>query len=649
MIEFEVSPTSLSSQALVAGTLVATLLVIWLVGRLLVPVRFLPGNKMLRLAVVMVSGLSFTTGAAAFFCLRHMHFMSWLAMGQVLAVGIWFWLNRSFETKAGEAETWEWREIATMLAVGAVFVFFSILPGIWWSSEGGIVSLHEDLGFYVSLVSALPEAQAANAWAIFMGEEAREASGIRDAWYHWGGIFLAAGIRGVSGLPAAPALLLVTSGVLNFILTLAAAALADSLWRLRPTAALLAGAGAILCVHFVRLIPTLLDVLNSALPFDVFHHVRVTLALTLPYKYEGVLLLLTLALWQARRAGLSLFTLYAAACSAPHSVAVAASATATLAGLGLVLRDRAMLRTGLAATSVSLAGWATMHFVFSAGLTVSKGAPAVGFSALSELPKVLSHGLLDVAATMLMSVFFVAGAVFLVREGRRSAQNEVRLLGWLCISGIAGSCLALHALRSGDRFHVVMLTHAALVMPVGACGLLGMARLLDGWRRLAAIAILACVVTLGIHTQISPLLVRRSETWGTQDLAGLRTELQGRPFGYFSKNDRNWWISKHAMLGGLIESRCMRLNPLDERPSIHYSPHSSTLPLRWLPPIENELTTDWSVRLANRLGVRHVLETWEDRMPKRLREKCRPVWSGAGLMLYELPPVPSSQKEVVAR
>jgi hypothetical protein len=649
MIATEVSPTSFTSQAFLAATLVATLLVIWLVGRLLVPMRLLPGSKMLRLAVVMASGLSFTTGAAALFCLRHMHFMSWLALGQVMAVGIWFWLNRSIESKTVVAESWQWRETASMLAVGAVFVVFSILPGIWWTVEGGIVSLHEDMGFYVSLVSALSEARAANAWAIFMGEHAIEASGIRDAWYHWGGMFLAAGIRGVSGLPAAPALLLVATGVLNFILMLAAAALADSLWRLRPAAAVLAGAGAILCVHFVRLIPTLLDVLNTALPFDVFHHVRVTLALTFPYKYEGVLLLLTLALWQARRPGLSLFTLYAAACSAPHSVAVAASATATLAGLGVLLRDRAMLRTGLSATGVSLAGWATMHFVFRSGLTEAKGAPAMGFSPLSELPQVLSHGLLDVAATMLMSVFFVAGAVFLVREGRRSAQNEVRMLGWLCLSGIAGSCLALHALRSGDRFHVVMLTHATLVMPVGACGLLGMARLMDGWRRLAATAALACVVMLGIHTQISPLLVRKSETWGTQDLAGLRTELQGRPFGYFSKNDRNWWISKHAMLGGLIESRCMRLNPLDERTSIHYSPHSSTLPLRWLPPIENELTTDWSQRLANRLGVRHVLETWEDRMPKRLREKCRPVWSGAGLMLYELPPVPVSQKEVVAR
>lgn len=621
--------------AFVLASFAGTLLTCWLTGSLLVPRRVLAGPKMLRLAAVMSSGLLFTTGVAAMVCLRHMHVTSWLALAQVLAAAVWMRRSRKAGAEAtpeNTAHMWRRGEVLFVLGVGVAFAIFTTLPNVWWTADGGILTLHEDMGFYVSQVAALPESHAANPWSIFMGAHTMEATGIQDTWYHWGAMLLATGIRAVTGMAAAPALLLVTNGVLNFILVLVAGALADSLWRLRPATAALAGAGAILSVHFVRVLPVLLSLLDKALPFDIFHHLRVTLALTLPYKYEGVLLLLTLALWQARHPRLALAALYAAACSAPHSVAVAGAATATLAGLGVLLRDGRMLRTGLAALGATLAGWATMQFVFGAGLGQAQGAPAMGTAPLAEMPQVLAHAALDIPATALLAAFFVAGAVFLARQA-----HEKRLLGWLCLCGLAGSTLALHALRCGDRFHVVMLTHAALVMPVGALGLLGMVRLLDKWQRLAAVAALACVVALGLHAQISPVLTREREVWTAKDLAGLRAELKGRPFGYFAKNDRMWWISKHAMLGGLIDSRVIRLNPQDERHSIHYSAYHCTLPLRWLPPHKDELTNDWSLRLAQKLGVRHVLETWQDRLPKRLREKCRPIWSGAGLMLYELP------------
>lgn len=649
-------PTSppFSQLAIVLASFAGTLLTLWLTGSFLVPRRLLAGSKMLRLAAVMSSGLLFITGVAALVCLRHMHVTSWLAVAQVLAAAAWMWRPRKGGAQAAPentASTWRRGEVLSVLGIGAAFAIFTTLPNVWWTADGGILTLHEDMGFYVSQVVALPESHAANPWSIFMGAHTVEATGIQDTWYHWGAMLLATGIRAVTGMAAAPALLLVTNGVLNFILMLVAGALADTLWRLRPTTAALAGAGATLSVHFVRVLPALLSLLDKALPFDVFHHLRVTLALTLPYKYEGILLLLTLALWQARHPRLALAALYAAACSAPHSVAVAGAATATLAGLGVLLRDRAMLRTGLCATGATMAGWATMQFVFGAGLGQAQGAPAMGIAPLAELPQVLAHAALDIPTTALMSALFVAGAVFLVRQGSHG-RSQTRQLGWLCLSGLAGSTLALHALRCGDRFHVVMLTHAALVMPVGALGLLGMVRLLDKWQRLAAVSALACVVALGLHTQISPVVTAEREVWSAKDLAGLRAELKGRPFGYFAKNDRMWWISKHAMLGGLVDSRCLRLTPQDERASIHYSAYNCTLPLRWLPPQKDELTTDWSLRLAQKLGVRHVLETWQDRLPKRLREKCRPVWSGAGLMLYELPTPASetvSAEEVAAR
>ena len=321
---------------------------------------------------------------------------------------------------------------------------------------------------------------------------------------------------------------------------------------------------------------------------------------------------------------------------------MAGAACATFAGLGLVLRDRPMRDAGALATLAALAAWATMHFGFSAGLTAEKGASPVGITPLAQIPRALLHGLLDTSVTVVLSVMFIAGAVFLARRPREE-DGPARLLGWLALSGVVGSTFALHLLQSGDRFHVVMLTHAALVMPVGALGLLGMTRLSGGAPRLAALAMFATVAALGVYTQLSPALSGKREPWRQADVDSLREILHGRPMGYFSNNDRVWWISKHAFLGGLLGSRCMRLNPLDERASIHYSPVTSTLPLRWLPPRGEEPASAWSLRLARKLGVSHILETPEDRLPKSLRESCKPVWQGSGGMtLYEVPEAPKT-------
>jgi hypothetical protein len=134
-----------------------------------------------------------------------------------------------------------------------------------------------------------------------------------------------------------------------------------------------------------------------------------------------------------------------------------------------------------------------------------------------------------------------------------------------------------------------------------------------------------------------PAVSRRQEPWNLQSLAEVRELTQGRPVGYFSKADRNWWISKHGLLGGLLESRILRLNPLDERQSSHFSEAAYKIPFEWLPPGKDEGTSAWALRLAKKLGIRHIVETWEDKLPRRVREQCRPVWAGPGLMLYELP------------
>jgi hypothetical protein len=173
-----------------------------------------------------------------------------------------------------------------------------------------------------------------------------------------------------------------------------------------------------------------------------------------------------------------------------------------------------------------------------------------------------------------------------------------------------GTSIALQGMRSADRFHVVVMAHAVLIMPVCACGLVAMLRSLEGPRRLVALGLFTAVTMMGAHTLIMPAVSRRQEPWNLQSLAEVRELTQGRPVGYFSKADRNWWISKHGLLGGLLESRILRLNPLDERQSSHFSEAAYKIPFEWLPP---------------------------GKLPRRVREQCRPVWAGPGLMLYELP------------
>lgn len=604
-------------------------------GWLLVPARGLRNQKLLLLTVRLASGMVFAVGLSALFCLRHLNYMTWLAIGQV-AVAVWLWRKPVVEASEASEGAWSWKEAGVLALVCAVLLPVFQIPYQYATSEGQVMQVHSDLGYFVDSVVALPESRSANGWAIFMGKHAEAASGVRDAWYHWGSLMLAVGIRAVTGLPAASVLLGVVNMLLNVLLILAAGSLARSMSRLTILQSVLTGAAAITCVHLLRS-PQMFELLALWLPYDIFHHARVPLALIFPYKYEGVLVLASLALWQSGHGRAALGMLYLAACSAPHTVAACGAAAGTLAGLGMLLRDRNMLRTGLMTTLVLLAGWASVHFLFGSGLPASKSESIVGFIGFAKLWQSFQHGVLDAVVTLLMSVLLLAGAVFLIVKGRREGSAAQVQLGWLCFAGIFGSSLALQGMRSADRFHVVVMTHAVLIMPVCACGLASMLRSTEGLRRHLSLGLVTAVTVMGAHTLLMPAVTRQQEAWNLQSLAEVRELTQGKPVGYFAKADRNWWISKHGLLGGLLESRVVRLNPLDERQSSHFSEAAYKIPFEWLPPGKEEPTSAWSLRLAQKLGIRHVLETWEDKLPRRVREQCKPVWAGPGLMLYELP------------
>ena len=181
---------------------------------------------------------------------------------------------------------------ATGAAYGLLAVLLPVyqVPYQYSDSEGQVLQLHADLGYFVDMVVALPESQAANGWAIFMGKDSEAACGVKDAWYHWGALMLATGIRAVSGLPAAPVTLVIVNALLNILLIVSAGALAERVTRTGAFASAAIGALAITCVHLLRL-PQVFEMLALWLPYDIFHHARVPLALIFPYKFEGVLML----------------------------------------------------------------------------------------------------------------------------------------------------------------------------------------------------------------------------------------------------------------------------------------------------------------------------------------------------------------------
>lgn len=636
------APSTLTADLIQAVLVLLTLLILCTIGHLLVPRKMLPGPRMTRLAVILSSGLVFCIGVTSWLCFGRFNYMSWLSICQIF--GLIYWVIRdkrnahnsreSFEAE----EPWSSREVILSSIVMLILLTLLQLPMRYLGGDGHVVRFNKDWAFFIEMVLALPESHAANGWSIVLGEHAAAATGIQDTWYHWGPMMLGTAIRTVTGLPAAQSLLIITNAVLNAILLIALAAFVRSFSRLAVWQSLLAAGVALISVNFLRLLPEVFNFMGNWLPYDLFHHVRMPLATMFAYKYEAVVLFAALLLWQAGRGRFALGMLYLAACSAPHTVAFMAAAGGTLAGVGALLRDRSMLRVGASITSVMLSGWSTVHFIFQAGLNGGRESAHASLTGWSQLQEALRYGLLDSVVTLLVTAFFVVGCVFLIRHGRGQKDSPFRLLGWLCLSGIVGAAFALQAMHSADRFHVVIMTHSVLVMPIGACGLLWLILRSQGRLRMLALALYIIGAACGIHTLLSNAALQGTETWSVQDVQELQQHLQGRPVGYLAQNDRDWWIPKLCTLGAVLDSRCVRLNPRDERKLDHYDAISSRTPLRWLLPKEGETQVDWSFRFAQALGIRHIVETWQDPLPASIRARLQPIHSVPGLMLYEIGP-----------
>jgi len=617
------------------------LLLMYGCGRLLVPANMGGHAKLPLLAFRLGSGMVFLTGIGALAVLGRMSYIGFMPLLQIAVASYFQWRARqqvAMPASSAPADAWTRAEWLALAVITAVATWLFQLPCECALSDGRLREIHEDLGYFIQLVIALPESGAANGWASVLAEQSA-AAGVRDIWYHWGAIFLAAVVRGVTGMPAISALLGVVGSVMNVTLVIAAGGVMGLLCKMSVRGQLVAGCASVACVQVLKS-PALYGFLAAVLPYDTFHLARVPLGLVFPYKYEGVLALSALGAWLCGRNVAAVLMLFLASCSAPHTVAAAGVACAPLIVIGLVRRDARCWRTGVLATATVLCAWALVSLAFGAGIPKGEGQSLFAIN-LGEITQALRFGTVDSLVAFSVGIISLIGVLHLVRVPDTEDENaaRIRLLGWMALGGVVGSSIALQMLhRMADRFHVVVLVHSLLVLPAGMWGLVRMMNTRRDWTRHTALALAVASLLMGVHDILLPVVKNKTTVWTQADVSAIKDELRGRPVGYFAKGDRGWWIPKNSLLGGLLESRIMRLNPLDESGSAHSRFYGSQAPFRLLPPGKDEPVYAWSLRYAEKIGVRHVIETWEDRLPKSVRARARPIVSAAGLMLYELPP-----------
>ena len=611
-----------------------SLAVICGVGWLLVPRSLVDSPRLLRLGLILASGLAFVSMVTATISCGRPMFLTLVPVLQLALAG-WAWRK---PVPASELDdSWTLREVllgAAILGLGAwVFQINYRL----WSSTDHLRLLNPDLGYYAQLVQSLPESKAANSWSASLGEHAVEASGVKDQWYHWGAIYLAVAIRSVSGLPTLHAMIDVGNVLLTIILSILAGAIAGQICPRRSVPVqLLIGLGSLVAVQWLRTATTMGWLLQTS-PEGFIAHMRYPLLMAFSYKYEGALALAALAAWLAGKRPVAAAMLFFAAMSAPHIVASVGVAAGPLMVLGVVLRKKAMWQTGGAIVVVLIAAWA-MTTLLGASFPKGEGQAIVAFD-LAKAGKGLA---IDLMLTLVFGLLMLPGHLHLIRSQDDELRPEIRLLGWLALLAGLGASVGLQFLRNNpDCFHVMTLAQALIIMPVGLWGLVRMAIVGSQRVRIISGALAVTTVAMGLQTVLNPFAPDPDSIWTKRDLATLQKVLHGQPFGYMTNKDRGWWISKDALLASVLGTRSVRINPLD-------SDHGRTgfygnaAPFQLVPAVPDESLPQWCLRFMAKMGVRHLIETRADPLPQGLKDSCRKVASIEGIDLYELSATPAT-------
>jgi hypothetical protein len=606
------------------------------VGRLLCGKRTIGFDLSEHLALVLTVGMLFTVGLGTTIVFRRIGVHT---LVPVLLLGGFFLARRNPDQSESSSRVRDrWRPMA---GLGLALILSAAL-NMWyldWQGSDGAVRLgHGDLGYFGMMTRSLGEAKVSDPWVAVAGSSLAEAGLSEDQWYHWGPIWMGMLIAKVTGLPAIESVLNVGGTVMLSLLIFLSGVITRALTGLNPFGCVLIG---LISVCTLTLPQVAFPFLVVIAPFGSLQHCWESLIFEFSYQFEAIQVMAILLLFLRGRYGLALMVVFCATVSSPHFVGGVGIAAGTLLIFGLFRKDEILVKTGAAVVSTILIGWMILHWVI--GVKMMGGLHMEGQGGLfgltlegigSNSGKVLG----DLGVALLLGIEVVLGWVAMVRIKRLGLPIHARVLGFMAIASIVGGMAAFHIFQHVEKLHFTGFPMAVLALPVAIWGLALWASQSKGLQR--AIPILLLVVTFascikGLHKQKNGR-VNIGVTIAQMD--ALKQQLKGEPFGYFADQDRPWWIPKYSFLAALLDTRCIRLNPLQSADvSDHYSRFYNTFkPMELVPFGNGENIEQWSIKLAHALSIRFILQTKYDPVPPKVSALCRPIFEEGGFILYEL-------------
>jgi hypothetical protein len=613
--------------------LVSAQITLWaLLGWALLPAAASGGGWLSRLGLRVAAGMAGAAALASVWGFGRVSYFFLLLLVPA-AFAAWFWTRRPASSQGDVLPPPPLRSRLLPIAVLVLAAcMISRLDHPITDDQDRLMRVNDDLGYFAQTAKALPEARVASIWAAVLGRDCAAAGETRDAWYHWGPMWLTSAAARLSGLSEMVSLARVTSPALNIALALVSAGAIARLTGWDAWRSLGAGALSIIAVSLPSM--SWAGELGRWLPGEPMPHFHPSLAYQFSYKFEGVLVLAAAGAWLGGSTLLALMFVFAASVSAPHTVAGCGLAAGMLGLAGLALRRRDLTLGAAGLLGTILGAWAVVHFAFGVGLPKTGSAQLMVLEPATLL-KNAGLGLRDALIGMLLAAPVAPGLWSLMRD----TDPRRNLAGWLAVSGLAGSYMAYHLLLpTGDRAHFTMHTHALLVMPAGFWGLATLLGSGSKHLRLAAAALLALTSLAGIWELRGMARLRSPLPLAASDWPQAHAFLAGRTWGYFAERDRNWWIPQQSVLAGFLDSRCARLNEIPEKDShseaarFYGAGHMTAL----APAVPGETPLAWSLRLASRLGISRIVATKSAPLPDAARPLVRELLSLPELTIYAL-------------
>ncbi len=623
-----------------AITLASGLLIAFVgLGVLLVPLR---RSGDCWLPVQAAAGMAFAAAVFSFQGLERVNYQG-IICGALGIVSVLLWKRRlNFDTASTppSGSLWEPSDGIAMLVASVLVLTITYASSGFAIQNGHIQGLNEDLGYFAQMARALPEAKVATVWTAVLGADTPAAGETTDVWYHWGPIWLVAGLFKNTGQSPLFLLIGVVAPVLNVLLALLSARITSQISGLSVRWSLLIGALAIIAVTF----PSMSEAatLGKWLQGEAMPHFHPSVAYQFSYKFEAILVLAAISAWLSNQLALSAAMLFVAAVSAPHTVAGCGLAAGSVGMVGLVLRQKRMITVAAVIVTTLIAAWAAIHYLFGVDMPKSDSTQFIDLRPI-ELLHNAGRGLRDMGIGLILILPVVPGIWHLLRRERGS---PAQLLAWLAVAALCGSYMAFHLLLpDGDRSHFTMYAHAILIVPIGVWGLADSIAQGTMRQRWIGIGMISLVSAFGVYE------IQRLKAWqsplpiAVDSVAKVRAILKGSTWGYFAERDRNWWIPQHAVLAGLLDSRCVRLNEIRERDQESHAArfYGVGRPFDLVPRLPGETDAVWSLRLAQRLGIRFIVEFGKSPLPQEVLPTLREKASFSGLRIFELPTTHLSQ------